>query len=508
MAEKNTQVASYSQIRKSGLYSVLGKTITPIVTFLITIYIVRKLSVGEYGIYNVLLGAMYYIGLLSSLGLPSIFQRYIPEFHTKGHFAKIRKLVIRGSIYRTVLAALLIGIILLFSDLSGRLFQIDDWMGYFQLFALAILFFLETDLISLALTSLFLHKYYVISNIVYILIRAALLYYLLNRGLKLKGLLLGEVVMFGIFLAMLIFFYHARFVRKTRHEKEAGETEFPVKRLARYGALSYFNEMGVMVLDVSTDVFIISAFLGPVAVGIYAFANKLTGMIARMLPHSLLQEVIRPSFIIKYVDSDSDNALKKMGDLLIKIIAFFAIPATFAVIILGERIIVLLFDPKYLDSLQVLWIVVSFLTIRHFQGPLGLILQSLEKVNFLFYSKVFSIYNLILDLIVVQRWGITGVALVTGSAILFQDIFLYFAIKREAGFSLSFRPLISVALNSIPMAALLYFIKDSITNVFVFVLVVALGASLYFGTCFLHKIFTAGEQAVINNIIGKPLFKF
>lgn len=508
MADNETQVASYSQIRKSGLYSIAGKTVTPIVTFLITIYIVRKLSVGEYGTYHVLLGAMYYIGLLSSLGLPSIFQRFVPEFHTKRHFTKIKRLVFRGSFYRTGLAAMFIVIIILFSGLSGRLFNIDDWQGYFQIFSLAILFFLETELIGLTLTSLFLHKYYVISNLTYILMRAVLLYYLLNRGLALKGLLLGEVVMYGIFLALLVFFYHSRFVRKSRDESESGQTELPVKRLFKYGALSYFNEMGVMVLDVSTDIFIISAFLGPVAVGIYAFANKLTGMLSRILPHSLLQEVIRPSFFIKYVASDSDNALQKMGNLLIKIIAFFAIPTTFAVIILGEKIIVLLFDPKYIASLNVLWIVVSFLTIRHFQGPLGLILQSLEKVHFLFYSKIFSIYNLIFDLIVVQYWGITGVAIVTGSAILFQDVFLYFAIKREAGFALSFRPLFSVILNSLPMAAVLYLLNDSITNLLVFTFVVALGTLVYFVTCFMHKIFTAEEQNVLNKIIGKPLFKF
>jgi O-antigen/teichoic acid export membrane protein len=508
MSDNETQVASYSQIRKSGLYSALGKTITPIVTFLITIYIVRKLSVEEYGTYHVLLGVMYYIGLLSSLGLPSIFQRFVPEFHAKKHLTKIKKLVLHGSLYRTALAALLVVVIILFSDLSGRLFNIDNWLGYFQIFALAILFFLETELIGLVLTSLFLHKYYVISNLTYILMRAALLYYLLNRGWALRGLLWGEVVMYGIFLAILVFFYLTRFVRKLRHESDKGPADLPVKRLAKYGALSYFNEMGVMVLDVSTDVFIISAFLGPVAVGIYAFANKLTGMISRILPHSLLQEVIRPSFFIKYVDSDSDNALQKMGNLLIKIIAFFAIPSTFAVIILGERIIVLLFDPKYIDSLKVLWIVVSFLTIRHFQAPFGLILQSLEKVHFLFYSKVFSIYNLIFDLIVVQHWGITGVALVTGSAILFQDIFLYFAIKREAGFSLSFRPLFTVALNSLPMTVVLYLLRNSIANVFALALVVALATLVYFFTCFLHKIFTAGEQGIINRIIGKPLFKF
>ena len=145
MTDQENRIGSYSQIRKSSVYLAAGKFITPLVTFLITIYIVRKLSVEEFGIYNVLIAAMGYIGLFSSLGLPSIFQRFIPEFNTKKNISKIKKLVLQGSLFRTALAALFILLIILLSDLSGRLFQIEGWLGYFQLFCLAILFFLEAS---------------------------------------------------------------------------------------------------------------------------------------------------------------------------------------------------------------------------------------------------------------------------------------------------------------------------------------------------------------------------
>jgi O-antigen/teichoic acid export membrane protein len=508
MPDNETPIASYSQIRKSGAYLAVGKFITPLVTFLITIYIVRMLSVEEFGIFNVLTAAMAYIGLFSSLGLPSIFQRFIPEFHAKNETGKIKKLVLHGSLFRTALAVFLILLIILFSDLSGRLFQIEGWLGYFQLFSFAILFFLEAELMGVVLTSLFLHKYYVISTIAYIVIRAGLLYYLLSRGLALKGLLMGEVAMYALFLILLIIFYIARFSRKSRQEVGKDQTELPVRRLAKYGAYSYFNEMGVMVLNVSTDYFIISAFLGPVAVGIYAFANRVTMLLSRILPHALLQEVIQPSFFSKYVGSDSGKSLEKMGNLLVKVIAFFTVPMTFAIIVLGDKVIIHLFDPKYLSSLKVMWIVASFLAIRHFQAPLGLILQSLEKVNFLFYSKIFAVYNLILDLIVVQYWGVIGVALVTGSAVLFQNVFLYFAIKKSAGIRLSLKPILTVVANSLPMAAALYFLRGFITGLVPFAIVVVLGSLVYLAACYVNKTFAKEEQNIINKIIGKPLFKF
>jgi O-antigen/teichoic acid export membrane protein len=486
----------------------LGKIVTPIVTFLVTIYIVQKLSVEEWGIYSILIASMHYIGLFSSLGLPSIFQRFLPEFHTKKFITKINKLVLKGSLYRTGLAALFIVIIIVFSDLSGRLFKIDNWLAYFQLFSLAILFCLEAELLNAAMISLFQHKYFVISNTIYVLFRGGLLYYLLYQGKALKGLLLGEVAMYGVFMVLLIYFYNTRFARKSREIDDKSETDLPFKRLLKYGSFSYFNEMGVMILNVSTDYFIISAFLGPIAVGIYSFANKVNFLLSRLLPHSFLAEVIQPSFFTKYVNSGRKSSLEKMGNMLIKITAFFSLPLAVAIVILGDKVIIYLFDPKYMSSLHVLWIGAVFLTVRHFLTPLGLVLQSLEKVKYLFYSKIFAIYNLIFDIVAVQIWGIMGVAVVTCSAAFLQITYLYFACKKHTGIALSFKPLFAILGNSIPMAVIIYFLRDFITGKITFAIVVALGIIAYFVVSYLNKIFNKEERDAINAIIGKPLFRF
>jgi len=266
--------------------------------------------------------------------------------------------------------------------------------------------------------------------------------------------------------------------------------------------------MGVMILDVSTDFLVISIFLGPLAVGIYSFANRVSELFSRILPHTLLQEVIRPSFFTKFAQTNNQKDLQKMGNLLVKTIAFCSIPLTFGVFVLGDKTILHVFDPKYISSLKVLWIVATFLTIRAFRFPLGLILQATEKVNIIFYSKIFSVYNLILDLIVVKFWGITGIALVTGSAILFQNLFMYFFVYKYIRLRLCMRPLAIIALNSMMMSLSIFWLRKYIVGFASLIVIAILGVMIYLGIAFLNKAFTHEERSIVNSIIGKPVFVF
>jgi O-antigen/teichoic acid export membrane protein len=463
------------------------------------------LSVNDYGIYNVLLAMMGYIGIFSSFGLPSVFQRYIPEFYERREIANLKRLIRQGSLLMIALSAIFILLVILFSSQVGRLLKIDNWLDYFKLFSLGIIFSLEGSLLAIALTSLFLHKYFVISNIVYVYLRACILYFLLKAGWGLEGLLLGEAVAYGILMVMFICCYYSKFSRlNTANSKPP----FPMRRFFRYGGFSYLNEMGVMVLDVSTDFLIISIFLGPLAVGIYSFANRVSELFSRILPHTLLQEVMRPSFFSKFAKTNNQEDLQKMGNLLVKIIAFCSIPLTLGIFILGDKVILHVFDPRYISGLKILWIVAAFLTIRAFQFPLGLILQAAEKVNIIFYSKIFSVYNLILDLIVVKFWGITGIALVTGSAILFQNLFMYFFIYKYIRLRLCIRSLAIIALNSMVMSLSIFWLRKYVVGFVSLIVIVIVGVMIYLAIAFLNKAFTQEERTTVNSIIGKPIFVF
>jgi O-antigen/teichoic acid export membrane protein len=447
---------------------------------------------------------MLYVGLFSSLGLPSLFLRFIPEFYQKNEIGKLRKFVRKGLFLRFLLASSLILILLTFSAPLGKLFNFGQAMEYLKLFALAIIFYLETGLQGIILTSVFHHKWYAMAQVTYILIRAAILFVLLKKGFGLDGLLLGESAAYA-FLFLIQQVFYRRFL--STHPAR-GDVQLPYKRLARFGGFTFFNEVGVLVLSDSTDVFVITAFLGPAAVGTYAFATRVMTLASHILPQQIFLNVIRPAFFTTFLQADDSHQINKMFSFLVKIITFFSIPLVVAIIILGDKMILYVFDPKYLSSLRVLWIVAAFTALNFLFEPIGLILQSIEKVEILFYSKIFTIYNLVTSLLWVEPYGIMGVAVSTGSAILFKNLFCYYFAKRYVRLRLDIKGLATIAVNALVMGAAIALLRPWAKSLITFILVCIIGLGVYLAMAFVNKAFLKSESDYINKVLPKPVFVF
>ena len=55
---------------------------------------------------------------------------------------------------------------------------------------------------------------------------------------------------------------------------------------------------------------------------------------------------------------------------------------------------------------------------------------ALEKVEYRFYACAFSIYNLIADIVLVQLFGLVGIAVATSSAAVFTAIYYHLVVTR------------------------------------------------------------------------------
>jgi O-antigen/teichoic acid export membrane protein len=143
-----------------------------------------------------------------------------------------------------------------------------------------------------------------------------------------------------------------------------------------------------------------------------------------------------------------------------------------------------------------------------FQFPLQLVVQAVEKVEITFYSKIFSIYNLIGDILIIRILGIVGVALVTCSARLFQFIFVLHYIKKHVPLKLNIGALTKIAMNTLVMTVVLYLLNPFVTNISTLILIVIFGTIIYFGLSFFNKSFFDEERAIINKLLPRPLFVF
>ena len=492
------------RIKENARYILLQKFITPAINLIITIYIVRKLSIIDYGIYNLLYAIIGYLTLFSSMGMLNAFQRYIPEYFTKKHYSKVKRLVNWGLAIRLSVALVIFLIILTSGDSVNSLVKTDNLNLYIQIFLIGIILFLEIQLIEITLSSLLFNKAIMISYLIATIIKGGFIYLFLESGLGLKGLLFAETIYFGLLFLLQYFFYFTGFAKKY----SSFDSSLSAKRILRYCAFSYLDEIGWTILDVKTDFFIISSFLGPAMVGIYAFANQIIEIISRVMPFKIMNSLIRTVFFSKFSSKSEASQLIKHYNFLNKIIAFISFPILFIVLIYGDKIIIYLFDPKYLPALQTLWVFASFTTIINFQFPLQLVLQAMEKVEITFYAKIFSIYNLIGDLIIVQIYGILGIAVITCTARLFQFIFILYRVRRIIDLKVELKSLVKIFINSMLMLAGLIVVKDFIVNAFGLIIFSILGLIFYMFISYFNKSFFNDEREFINRLLPRPIFVF
>ncbi len=494
----------HKTIRVNAIYLLLQKLTTPVVNFLLTIYIVNKLSIADYGIYNIIYAIISYSSLYSSLGILNVLQRYIPEFYAQQNYSSVKKLFVSSLALRFILTTIFLALLLYFSDSVGKLFKVADLKTYLELFALGILLFLEIQIVELTLGALLQNRAIMMSYLIAIIFRAGLIYWFLERGQGLIGLLRAETIYYAVLLLTQLTFYFWDFA--ARHHSDT--QKLPLKRMLRYCSLSYLDELGWTILDVKTDFFVISTFLGPTMVGLYAFANQVIETVAKLMPDKMIRPLIRTAFFSKYSEHRNLEKLNQHFNLLIKLIGFISFPLFTGIIALSDKIIVYLYDAKYLPAQKLIWMFAAFLLIISFQYPLQLVVQAVEKVEITFYSKIFSVYNLAAEILVIHALGLMGVALATLSARLFQTLFIFYRIRTSVPLKIDVQSLLKILFNSLVMMVLIMLMKGEVTGKLSLIAVLIAALLSYLVASYFNKSFLTEERAMINQLLPRPVFMF
>jgi len=179
-------------------------------------------------------------------------------------------------------------------------------------------------------------------------------------------------------------------------------------------------------------------------------------------------------------------------------------------VIISKEIITFIYDPKYLQVLPVIYILIFSYSIGFLEYTFRTIINVLEKNELFFYSGVFSIYNLIMDIILVAKFGIIGAAIATGSALILQYFYYYYFVRKltKINFVFPFKSLSKSLFNLAPMILFLFFFKPFITSIGLLITAIMLAITIYSITSYINKLFSEKEREMINSAIGKRIWLF
>lgn len=250
------------------------------------------------------------------------------------------------------------------------------------------------------------------------------------------------------------------------------------KSLFQFSKFSLVTNLGGYVYN-WMDILLLGAILGQTAVGVYEVVWRVTGVVilfSSSLSTSIFPEISRLNAKSNY------ERIEQIITQSITPSLYFIIPAFFGVIFLGEEILTLVFGSSYSSGWVILIILMVDKIAQGIQLVLGKALQAIDKPDQAAIASVSSIVvNILLNLLLISRWGIVGAAVGTVIASFTNDILHYRYLLKHVSVKFPFKHLGWCFFSSIMMSAVLYYITINfeISNIPTLIAVIFIGACVY-----------------------------
>ncbi len=384
------------------------------INFFILPILTYYLTKDDYGMLAVIMSvttlSVVYIGLFPSNFLLVKKSSFSPEKFKKYLFHII--LLIIGTFF------LVGGILYIFKDAifmqypqNGSLVIFIAFLGLFQVFwqLLFTVIQLEKDAKKIA----------ILQFIQTISIVGLTLLLIIEFSWGWKGKLFAE-----FFVLMLFMFYSIYYLIKYDHIMVDFDL-VKIKEIVSFLFPLTFTIVGLYLMGTIDKVFLAN-IISIEAAGIYAIALTMTIVINIVYDSAL--NAWQP-YMYEYLDSDNYQDLSKVVSITYIFTLFVAI-STVAYIFFSPYLFDFMIDEKFNDALQFLPILIIAYGFEGLRKPIAGFLYYLNKVKTsAFITFVSAVINVILNLILIKKYGIYGAAYATGISFFIQYLLTLFVVR-------------------------------------------------------------------------------
>jgi O-antigen/teichoic acid export membrane protein len=439
------------QIASALSWNLFGKTTFFLLKFLESLLLVRLLGSEQYGLYGSLINLQAIGALVISLGLESVIGRFVPQFRTEQDYAKIRTLMRKVVRLRSLLILLAVAAVLLGADrLSSLLFHGSLSADYLKL-AVVLLALVSLHTIFRAFLDLFFHlKFINIMDVAAQSTYLAIAYVLVRLGYGLTGVL-GTLIAVNSVALLALYVKYRR--ERALLPGSTGRSEVGKKRLYAYSGTLYLLSLLNYVLGKGLDVLLIGILLSDLRqVTFYLLAFNVA-----FYAVSVTDLAVSGNFVVALIvearTQGNAGMLRKIYGGLFEFVYLFIIPIAVGGVLLRTEIIRVLYTSENLAAAGFLSIFLVALSVAKLSSIASTFLVLLDKEKTIAVSRTFlGAANLVLDLILIPRYGAFGAVVATSSILLLIALYETFLLHRliKPAYSMTF--LAKVAAASAVMA--------------------------------------------------------
>jgi len=398
-----------------------------VITYLVQVFLARWMGKTEYGIYEYVVSWSLLLAIPAGIGLPITVLRFIPEYRVKQSWGYLRG-ILRSSLIITLLASLLLCI-----GTGGILLSVN----HYHSFVYGIPLLVGIGLIPLqAFVNLQIETAramedvplaYLPSKVIWPLLVLGGGFLLFGRGYELTSLPIIVTSSLALLIAVLFQFWILS--RKVAKNVEPATPVYDYSKWLKV-ALSLLLLQGSYLILNQTDIVMVGSLIGPDASGIYNAAVKTALWVSFVL--EMINIVAAPAFTILYTQGDMEGLQKVVANVT----TWIFIPSV--LIALGLTIftqpILSVFGPDFLDASLSLQILTLGQVINALCGSVGFLLMMTgyqDKAVVVMCSS--ALLNIVLNWILIPRFGIIGAAIATSFTMALWNIWLCIVVVKHLG---------------------------------------------------------------------------
>lgn len=339
---------SGAALKRSAWHFLTGKAASAVLTFIILLWLVRLLPMAEYGAYVTLVAALELALAVSTLGLPWMAARYLPDYRLHAPGAVLIR-------YATRIMGLLSGILvvtalLLLVNLQWLLGSLD-MLAYAEVARFYVLVLvvegIGRHLRQNALGPLLMQGIAQVSLVLRNLTMLLLLGAMVMAGpVGLRDVVMAEMAAAVIAGIVALGGLVRRLGQMRGLSGEAGWTEPPWRDMWRTARHMYFAQLITLTYSPQVFLLLLHRHLGVEAAAVFGFLRSLYEQISRYLPATLLSSLIRPKLVASYVGQGGIEELTRNANLAGKLSLFVLMPLVVFVGMAGEDAVNLLTGGK------------------------------------------------------------------------------------------------------------------------------------------------------------------
>jgi O-antigen/teichoic acid export membrane protein len=418
---------SLSRVAKGGALIIAGMILSKLFGFLRQFAVIRLLSPEDYGFFALGMTVIGVYILISTLGLQSGSQRYIAYYQGKGDVERTRG-VISSTLKITAITASLMTIlaILLAKPLSS-LFQKPEMSGVLLWLVplvsltmgieIASSIYMGFQKVGVRVFSRDVGLYFM--SLVFVVI-----FLLVHRTLD---SLLAAMVVAHVVVALLTAVYSLRrFPIKVR----GGRREEMTKELILF-SLPLFAVSAFNYLMLRMDILMLGYFESAEMVGVYNAVFILVQVLAVFL---LSVGSIYMPVASSMVARDYHDEIRMLYRSATKWLFVFTLPLFLILFLFPSHILGLAYGSIYPTGAGALQLLCLGEFVHTFLGPNGLTILAYGRPRMLLiHASIATVVNVVLNILFIPRWGITGAAIASFIALILINLlnsgYLYLRFK-------------------------------------------------------------------------------